>query len=230
MSGDSASVLEPVDVFTPADAPRVSAELFVIPLTAAPRATDARQASEESTDPVRPNRFVIYAPLRQAAFVANAGVVNFLADLQQGRYAAGDDPDGALIEFLRRLQIVDGGDESRPVQTFTGDPEPTAVTLFLTTACNLRCTYCYASAGDTPVRHMDMSVARRGIEFIAGNARRRGTGRIELNFHGGGEPTVNWRTMTSALDYAREVAARPGEPPLTVTASTATNAVLNDAQ
>jgi hypothetical protein len=105
--------------------PTLTAEIFVIPLTS--------------------TSYIVYAPLRRAAFVANASMVNFLASLQQGDYDAAGDPGTSLVAFLRRLQILDGDLEAPPNSTFSGPPEPTSITLFLTTACNLRCTYCYAS-------------------------------------------------------------------------------------
>jgi uncharacterized protein len=188
--------------------PVVSAELFTIPL-------DAR-------------RFLVYAPLRQAAFVANARTVNFIASLRDGRVDTDADPDGALLDFLRRLEIVDGGDEPLPLTPYSGVPEATAVTLFLTTTCNLRCTYCYASAGDTRSRSMTLATAQRGIDFVVANARRRGTARIEINYHGGGEPTGNWKVMTASLGYAVDRSAASGlAPPL---ASAASNGVLRDDQ
>ena len=152
-----------------ASAPAVSAELFAIPLAE--------------------NRYIVYAPLRRAAFAANGQVVNFLADLKAGRFEQSVDPDGSLTEFLRRLEILDAGEEVLPITGFNGAPEPTSVTLFLTTACNLRCTYCYASAGDTPTRVMSLEVARRGIEFVLRNALELGREEIEIAYHGGGEPT-----------------------------------------
>jgi uncharacterized protein len=187
--------------------PGLSAEVFAIPLES--------------------GRHIVYAPLRRAAFVANANAVNVLADLQEGRA-----PEGAqapeLIELLRRLQIVDGGPEPLPVTTFEGQPEPTSITLFLTTVCNLRCTYCYASAGDTPARSMRLEVAQRGIDFVAANAVRKGLATFEINYHGGGEPTANWRVMTESLEYARRTAERLDlEPPR---ASSASNGVLSDSQ
>lgn len=187
--------------------PVVSAELFTIPL--------------------EDNRYVVYAPLRRAAFIANASVVNFIADLKSGRVDRSADPDGSLVEFLRRLEILDAGPEELPVTEFAGAPEPTSVTLFLTTACNLRCTYCYASAGDTPTKYMPLEVAKRGIDFVAGNAAKLGEPAFEIAYHGGGEPTVNWRVMTESLDYARH---RADELGLEVRAGAATNGVLSDAQ
>ncbi|MBD0370225.1 MAG: radical SAM protein [Pyrinomonadaceae bacterium] len=189
------------------DTPVVSAEIFVIPL---------------ETD-----RYIVYAPLRRAAFVANSRVVNFLADLQEGVFDESADPDNSLVEFLRQLKILDAGSETLPITSFSGNPEPTSATLFLTTACNLRCTYCYASAGDTPTKVMNVEIAKRGIDFIAANALKRKEDSISITYHGGGEPTVNWRVMTESLDYARQKAAELG---LKVQAFTGSNGVLTDAQ
>jgi uncharacterized protein len=193
---------------SPTPVPAVSAELFTIPLYS--------------------DRYLVYAPLRRAAFVTNASAVNVLADLGAGRSAAEAPPDRALVEFLRRLEILDAGPEVVPVTTFTGPPAATAVTLFLTTACNLRCTYCYASAGDTPARYLPLRVARQAIDFVAANAVRKGGATFEINYHGGGEPSAHWRVLTGSLAYGRATAARHGlAPPL---ASAATNGVLRDDQ
>ncbi|MCA1565871.1 MAG: radical SAM protein [Acidobacteria bacterium] len=187
--------------------PVVSAELFIIPMET--------------------GEYIVYAPLRRAAFVANARVVNFLANLQEGFFDENADPDGYLVEFLRRLKILDAGSETLPLTIFSGNPEPTSVTLFLTTACNLRCTYCYASAGDTPTKVMSLDVAKRGIDFVAANALKRGEDAFTVTYHGGGEPTVNWRTMTESLAYAREKAAVLN---VRAEAFAGSNGVLSDSQ
>jgi uncharacterized protein len=193
---------------SPGAAPRISADVFVIPLSA--------------------GRYLVYAPLRRAAFIGNARVVNLLADLQRGRYRSESDPGGSLAGFLRELQLVDASPEQAPLGTYSGDPEPTSVSLFLTTTCNLRCTYCYASAGDTPARSMPMDVAKRGIDFVAGNAVKKRLSSFEINYHGGGEPTGNWGVLTGSLEYARAHARALGlgRPRATV----ASNGVLLDDQ
>ncbi|MDR1407863.1 MAG: radical SAM protein [Tannerella sp.] len=187
--------------------PRLSAEVFIIPL--------------------KGRKYLIYAPLRKAAFVGNGATVNFLADLKDGCYRAEADPGGEIVEFLRRLEIVDAGEETPPNYDREGEPCPTAVSLFLTTACNLRCTYCYASAGDTVRESMSMDVARRGIDFVVANAVRQKSPAVELNYHGGGEPTVNWRTLTCSFNHARR---RTQDAGLDLHASTATNGMLTDRQ
>src|SRR4051812_35115647 len=112
----------------PGATPKLSAEIFTIDLS--------------------DDRYLIYAPLRKVAFVANAATVNFLAGLRDGTHAAASDNDRTLLALLRRLALVDAGPEPLPITEHTGSPEPASVTLFMTTACNLRCTYCYANAGD----------------------------------------------------------------------------------
>ncbi len=198
---------QPAALAYPLHVPVPSAETFIIP--------------------VSDNRFIVYAPLRRAAFVANARTVNFIADLQRGVYDPSADPDGALAGFLRRLEIVDAGPEEKPITTFAGTPKPTAVTLFLTTACNLRCSYCYASAGDTPVQTMPLDVAKRGIDFVIANAVEQRQPHIEIAYHGGGEPTVNWLTLSESFAYAREQTKRHG---LGLSAAAATNGVLSPAK
>lgn len=186
-------------------APALSAEVFTIPLEDA--------------------KYIVYAPARRAAFVGNERVVQFVSDLEKGVFDAAADPDGSLVRLLRALEIVNAGPESPPSLTCTGEPEPASVTLFLTTACNLRCTYCYASAGRDAPKFMTLDTAKRGIDFAAAHAARRRTA-LHVGYHGGGEPTMNWRVLTSSFDYAREKAAALK---LGLRTALATNGVLSDA-
>lgn len=191
-------------------------------------ARDSSLTAEVFSVPIAQDRYLIYAPLRRAAFVGNARAVNVLADLREGRAIADADHSAhALVDLLRRLAIVDSAPERRPITGFSGRPAPIAVTLFLTTACNLRCTYCYASAGDAPARFMPLEVAKRGIDYVVDNALRAGAPAFEVAYHGGGEPSVNWRTLTASFDYAKRRAHQRG---IAVSGAAATNGMVNDAQ
>jgi hypothetical protein len=64
--------------------------------------------------PLDEGLYIVYAPLRRAAFVTNARVVNFLADLASGYFDRSVDRDGALMAFLEQLQIINGDPESEP--------------------------------------------------------------------------------------------------------------------
>ncbi len=187
--------------------PALTAALFLIPL-------------DESS-------YIIYAPLRRSAFIANPATVRFLAQLQAGTLDEAADPDGSLVKFLRGLEIVDAPPERPPLYTQVGPPQPISVTLLLTTACSLRCTYCYASAGDKPVKSMRLDTAIRGIDFISSNAAARRIPWFEVSYHGGGEPTLNWAVLTGSFEHARRKAAEVG---LTHRSSVATNGMLNDRQ
>jgi len=74
---------------------------------------------------------------------------------------------------------------------------------------------------------MPLAVAKRGIDFVAGNAVKREAPYFEVLYHGGGEPTVNWRVMVDSYDYAREKAAALN---LEARGASASNGVLSDAQ
>lgn len=184
---------------------RLAAELFVIPL--------------------EDGHHLVYAPFRRSAFVANNGMLSVLARMQAGEDLSA--LDSSIVEFLRRLEILSSEPDPIPNGSHAGDPMPTSCTLFLTTACNLRCTYCYASAGDTPVKYMPLEIAKRGIDFILGNALRRQATEIEVAYHGGGEPAVNWRVLTESFAYAQQRASEHG---LVARGTLASNGVLNDRQ
>jgi uncharacterized protein len=187
--------------------------------------------------PLEDEAYLVYAPLHGVAFAATKGLVTALPSVPAGKPveaertgeddrpgASGDSgADASVAAFAREAGLLKT--PPSPVTRRTGEPSPTEVTLFLTTACNLRCTYCYASAGDTAATYMTMDVAKRGIDFIVDNAKRQGAPYAGVNYHGGGEPSVHWNLMTESLAYARE---RAGD--LDVIAASAGNGVFTDRQ
>lgn len=189
----------------PTPGPLVTGEVFSIPLAT--------------------NRYLIYAPLRRLAFIANDHMVNAIDELRSSSVAGNQ--ESATVAFLKRIGLYSSPEEVDPITRFSGQPYPTNVTLFLTTACNLRCTYCYASAGDTPLKAMPLETAIRGIDFVSANAVEAGQETFEVNFHGGGEPTRNWKILTEAVGYARRRGRQLGLVPKI---SAATNGVLSPAQ
>ena len=179
------------------------------------------------TIPCGPDRHIVYAPLQQAAFVANARTVNLLAALRDGSCACDAEGNSSLIECLRRIGVFDSRDEAPPEALVSGSPVPTTVSLFLTTACNLRCTYCYAQAGDKPSRQMSMETAKRGIDFASSNAESTARSSFEVAYHGGGEPTINWHVLVGSWEYGQQRAHELG---LEMRAGLATNGVLDEEQ
>ena len=94
--------------------------------------------------PLGDDRFLVYAPLQLAALIVNNSMVNVLRNSLENPSPV-DGPADPAIDLFRSLGILDPGPEELPIRTVSGPPEPTQVTLLLTTACNFRCSYCYAA-------------------------------------------------------------------------------------
>lgn len=167
---------------------------------------------------------LVYAPLRRLAFVANAAAVNTLAKLKAGVLDQPTADEAAFLEFAAAVRLT-GSDGDAPIVGLN-QPEfcPNEITLFLTADCNLRCVYCYARAGDTPASRMTLETARRGIDQVVANALALGLDWIGVNYHGGGEPTLNHEVLTASHAYARQQAERHG---LKLHTAIATNGVLS---
>jgi len=72
--------------------------------------------------------------------------------------------------------------------------------LFLTSDCNLRCAYCYASAGQTQ-KILNFEFAKTAIDFISKNSDEQ----LMVLFHGGGEPTLEFKLMKKIREYANNL-------------------------
>ena len=86
------------------------------------------------------------------------------------------------------------------------------VTLCLTHACNLRCTYCYA--GPKFKRRMSWETARKALDFAFAQALQESRFRgcepaCQLGFFGG-EPFLEWALLKQATGYAEAETARLG--------------------
>ncbi len=121
-------------------------------------------------------------------------------------------PTSAEIEALRTA-LRSPRDESDVLALY-------GITLFATSRCNLRCRYCYASAGSFS-RDMPTELALAAVSAAAGYVRQQQRDEFVLEFHGGGEPTLR---LLWASDIVRQAAliARP----LKIVSQITTNGVL----
>ncbi|MCX6373653.1 MAG: radical SAM protein [Actinobacteria bacterium] len=205
--------------------------------------TRYRLATEVFSLP-RGGEHLVYAPLLQTSVVVNGAALNLLANIAAERAVTRDARTRDVLDLLLELQLIGkangrrrtgdappaspspaGGDEGAAAELEPAALRPTAVTLFLTSACNLRCIYCYASGGEQP-RYLDEGVARDAIDFIVDNAVADGQTKATVTFHGGGEPTLAGTVMKRCVEHARR---RCAEHDLELSTGTATNGVMSDA-
>lgn len=116
------------------------------------------------------------------------------------------------VELAGRLQpLVDVGLLSVEPITVPAPKKPlipfwnNAVTIFPTTDCNLRCSYCYSKGGEDP-QDADPVMMRAAIDFAIESALRHGKDFCDVTLHGGGEP-LNPRTFPTVqalVAYAEE--------------------------
>ena len=185
---------------------------------------------------------LVYAPLLQTSVVVNDAALNLLSDIAAERAVPHDVRTREVLDLLEELELIGKANGRRRAGGATPAPsgavascehrghdlgaavKPTAVTLFLTTACNLRCVYCYASGGERP-RYLAPEVAFDAIDLVVANAVERGETEVRVTFHGGGEPTLAAESLRRCVDHARR---RCEQHSVEFRTGTATNGVMSD--
>jgi uncharacterized protein len=147
------------------------------------------------------DKYIIYRPLLKMAFLGNRA----LCQVIQEAAASGDLESASIpVEISQFLHSIgfDQPDPSPPTRDSTSS-RPTSAVILLTNQCNLRCIYCYASAGERTPATVSLDLARPVIDQVVENAAKSGKKHFDLVFHGGGEPMVAWKEMQEIVDYAR---------------------------
>ncbi len=166
--------------------------------------------------------YILYAPLKGSVMLVNNGVVNLLQEIERGETP---EKNETLDELVSEGIVVDK--EESLIITVPEEFAPTSVTLFPTTDCNLRCIYCYSSAGEEKV-NMDWDVAKAAIDLVVDNTLKNEENKVRINFHGGGESiSVNFDLVKRSADYLREIAEKNG---LASRVASSTNGVMNEKQ
>jgi uncharacterized protein len=148
------------------------------------------------------DKYIVYRPLKRLAFVANAALVNLIVQVKDDPRALPPNNDQEAFEFLETIGFWEP-EPSPPSSPLRNDPfTPTIAVLFLTTACNFRCIYCYAFGGETPLQTLPFELGCRAIDVVHHHAQQKGQDHFELSFHGGGEPTLARDNLRRLVAYA----------------------------
>jgi len=177
--------------------------------------------------------FIVYAPLRGVVALCNAAMVDFLHRLQSSDNLVLEEPE--YVEVLNALfqagLVSESTDLEQELVLLTAEPAdpiftPTRATFLVTTNCNLRCVYCYASAGERQVT-IPFETCKAAIDLIVKNAASLNATDCHVAFHGGGEPTIAFSLIRQCVQYAKEQAKRHG---VQSSFSIVTNGILSSKQ
>lgn len=152
------------------------------------------------SDAENSDTFIIYRPLIGLAFVGNRA----MAELAQSLSAENPDREypSEALNFLSQIGFFIP-EPPHPVET-RENFKPTIAVLLLTNQCQLRCRYCYAAAGESFPQALSFELGQVAIDHACKNAQQLGQSHFDVSFHGGGEPTLAWETLTACVKYARQ--------------------------
>ncbi len=152
-------------------------------------------------------QYILYAPLKGIAARISGAAAALLRDIKKGEIFELTSDDESFLASLVKVDVINGSPDIKLTVHNEGEFKPTHVTLFPTDACNLRCIYCYARGGDSPVpATIPVAAAKAGIDYVANNAKDLGMEYFSVGFHGAGEPTVAWKKFVELVDYAHDKA------------------------
>jgi uncharacterized protein len=144
--------------------------------------------------------YIIYRPLLGLAFIGNRAMGTLVKSLAEdiNRPVRED-----IRSFLEKIGFyTPDPPEPRPIEA--GPFSPVSLALLLTNECQLRCTYCYAAAGEFPSQQIALEIGYKAIDYTYENLKRLNYPKFSISLHGGGEPTFPWKLLKSLVAYAKE--------------------------
>lgn len=143
--------------------------------------------------------FLVYAPLADAFFLADANTVERLEE------AIESEEDKELEELLSQLKECSEEYRSRIVK----DPSQfTSLSILPNLVCNLSCSYCYSAKGRSKMEIDEKQLKVMLDYFIDKN--RTDSNHLSIFISGGGEPLISWKKLSFAIEYSRQKAADQG--------------------
>jgi uncharacterized protein len=144
--------------------------------------------------------FIVYRPLLGLAFIGNQAMASLAKSLAQDLSQPVRED---IHTFLEKVGFL-CADPPQPPLPESGAFSPTNLALLMTNQCQLRCTYCYAAAGDFPRQQLSLETACVAIDYTYENLKRLNFPKFLISLHGGGEPTFPWKTLKAIVAYAKE--------------------------
>jgi len=179
------------------------------------------------TIPYKDGLHLLYAPRVGFLCEANKDVISLLASIDSPDIDRVNQEQLKVLDYLVENGVLNGSKEAVVDNLLPKEFVPTRVTLFPTNQCNLRCIYCYASAGESVPVTMDWHYAVSAVDTVIRNAKNLGDHFISVGFHGGGEPLFPWTFVKRVVEYAEEECKKHG---VRNSFYSATNGLLSEKQ
>jgi uncharacterized protein len=172
--------------------------------------------------------FVLYLPLRDTILEVDAVAISQLQRFSRdASFLELMSPDlrGKFEKVGVMVEDIEADRKRIPPAPSLRAYKPTHVTLLPSYGCNLCCEYCYSRGGEDLTPPMTFDMSKAAIDTIVRNAKEIGTKKVQLGFHGGGEPFIrgNISLIRQSVEYFKEQANLNG---LKGAVSSATNAVM----
>jgi uncharacterized protein len=147
------------------------------------------------------DKFIIYQPLNKFAFLGNKAISDFIEDIFQNK-EVDSVRNKDVMSFLNSYGFFNkpDSDKSNPLQE---EYKPTLALLCLTSQCNFRCSYCYASGGDSKPVNLPLGTGKKAIDIVYNNSKEKSASNFAVSFHGGGEPSMVFNKLQKLTEYAR---------------------------
>jgi uncharacterized protein len=158
-----------------------------------------------SVNTMKPDSLIVYFPLKSMVFNVNPEAAELLEQIKTNldtSYICNSPTEEIFLDQLEKMGLLNGPQDVIPDLPCDSTPQPTRTILLLSDRCTLKCIYCYKDA-KTQGEFMPLKIAQAVVDYIVSNAERLNQ-KIEVGFHGGGEPTLNWPVFTKSVTYIRE--------------------------
>ena len=156
--------------------------------------------------PETEDEFAAYFPLKSIILKLNKDGADILNSLKEKKLRGGKDSLN-FLESLAGLGLVNGPEDKVPNTPHRKILNSPNVMLLTTESCNLRCLYCYSEGGKGQT-DMSLQTAKAAVNHVASLAERSKQKLFSVLYHGGGEPTVNWKVVKGSLEYGLKLAKK----------------------
>ena len=150
------------------------------------------------------NKEILYRPKLHYAVLANHLAADLVEEVSHYPDRMGALMQNEVIRYMSETGFFQDDPITEEQSSVDLNFSPAAAALLMTNRCNLRCIYCYANGGSENALDMTFSTAKKAIDLVSKYAIEKHRSFFHLTFHGGGEPTLNWKVLVDAVSYARQ--------------------------